>query len=108
MCSTSQNVHIWAKQIPHFLEAAAQHLLHSMMWVGVTSKVITGSYLFYVTVTGESYLEMFHCLIPELDNAGLLNIVILQNDGVPANYAPNAHAFHCGLANTDLSSGPTS
>jgi hypothetical protein len=78
----SQNVFIWSKQNPHFFEEVAQHPPHVMMWAGVTNELIIGPYFFDVPVTGESYLGlMSHWLIPELDKVGLLNSVILQQDG---------------------------
>jgi hypothetical protein len=54
-----------------------------------------------------------HWLVPELDNVGLLNGVILQQDGAPAHHMPLSRAlpwttnFHCELNDTDLSSGLT-
>jgi hypothetical protein len=65
-----------------------------MMRAGVTGEMIVGPYFFDVSVTGESYLELlFRCLILELDDVGLLNSVILQQDGAPAHYAADMHAF---------------
>jgi hypothetical protein len=65
-----------------------------MKWAEVTSELITGPYFFDLSVTAESYLELLsHWLIPELDNVSLLNSVILQQDGTPAHYAANVHAF---------------
>jgi hypothetical protein len=59
-----------------------------MMWAGVTSELIIGPYFFDVSVTNESYLELLsHWLIPELDNVGLLNSVILHQDG-PTGHQP--------------------
>jgi hypothetical protein len=72
-------IYIWAKHNRHFFEEEAQHPPHVMMWAGVSSELIIGPSFFHVSVTGESYLELlFHWLIPELDNVGLLNSVILQ------------------------------
>jgi hypothetical protein len=65
-----------------------------MMWAGVTIDLITGPYFFDVSVTGGCYLELlFHWLIPEPDNTGLLNSAILQQDGAPAHYADDVCAF---------------
>jgi hypothetical protein len=70
------------KQNPHFFEEVAQHPPHVMMWAGVTSSV------FDVSVAGESYLKLlFHWIIPQLDNVGVLNRAILQQDGAPTCYA---------------------
>jgi hypothetical protein len=76
MCGTnSQNVYIWAKESQHFFENITEHPSHVMMW----------ACFFDVSVNAESYLELSsHWLIPELDNMGLLNSVILQQDGAPA------------------------
>ncbi|KAJ4426073.1 hypothetical protein ANN_26882 [Periplaneta americana] len=56
------------------------------MWAGVTSEIIIGQYFFERSVTGESYLEMSQLLIPELDRVGLLNTVVLQQDGAPGHF----------------------
>jgi hypothetical protein len=45
-------------------------------------------------MTGKSYLELLsNWLIPELDNVGLLNSVILQQDRATAHYAAGVCAF---------------
>jgi hypothetical protein len=65
LSARSRNVYVHAKQNPHLFQEVAQHPLHVVMWVGITSELI---------MTGESYLELLsHWLIPELDNSGLPN-----------------------------------
>jgi hypothetical protein len=79
LSTRSQNVYTWAKQNLHFFEEAEQHSTHVMMWARVTSELINRPHFFDVSVTGESYLDLFfHWLIPELDNAGLLKSIVLQ------------------------------
>jgi hypothetical protein len=65
-----------------------------MTWAAVTSELIIGPYFFDVSVISESYPELlFHWLIPELVNVGLLNSLILQQDRTPSHYAADVHAF---------------
>jgi hypothetical protein len=93
LSTKSQNVYIRAKQNPHLFEVA-QHPPHLMMWAGVISELIIGPYYFDESVTGKSYVELLsYWLIPEHDNVGLLNSVILQQDGAPAHYAAEVRAF---------------
>jgi hypothetical protein len=47
----SQDVFIWAKQIPHFFEEVAQHLPDVMMLAGITSELTVGSYFFDMSVS---------------------------------------------------------
>jgi hypothetical protein len=59
------------------------------MWVSGTSGHFSG-----ISVTGVSYFDMLSQLvIPELDNVGLPNSAILQQDAAPAHYAADLHAF---------------
>jgi hypothetical protein len=49
------------------------------MWAAVTSELIIGPHFFDVSVICEGYLELLsHWLIPEIDNVGLLDSIILQ------------------------------
>jgi hypothetical protein len=92
LSARSQNVCIRVKPNPHFFEEVAQHPPPVMMWAGVTSELIIRPYLFDVFVTGEIYLDLLsHWLILELDNVGLLNSVILQQDMPPDHYAADMH-----------------
>jgi hypothetical protein len=94
LSARSQNVYIWAEQTPYFFEEITQHSPHVMMFAGVTSELIIESYFFEVSVTLESCLQLLsHYLIPEFDNVGLLNSVILQQDRAPAHYAADVCAF---------------
>jgi hypothetical protein len=93
LSTRSKNVFIWDKQNPHCFEEVAHHSPHVMMWAGVTSELINRPYFFDVSVTGGSYCLLFHWLIPVLDDVGLLNSIILQQDGAPAHYATDVSAF---------------
>jgi hypothetical protein len=45
---------MWAKQNPYPSESVAQHPPHIEIWTGVSSKLMTGPYLFDVSVIGEN------------------------------------------------------
>jgi hypothetical protein len=92
------DVHIWAKQNSHFFEEV--HIIiiiiHLMLCCGLQSLVkwFFDHFFFDVSVTGESCLELLsHWLIPELDNVGLLDSVILEEVRAPAHYASDMRAF---------------
>jgi hypothetical protein len=59
------------------------------VWAGIWSGGIMGPYFFYGTVTGESYLEMLHEVLPELENSPLYDNTEIncQQDDAPHNYS---------------------
>jgi hypothetical protein len=107
LSAKSWNAYMWAKQIPHSSNKWHCQHPHIMMLAGLTIDLIIAPYFFMFLWLVKSYLVMW--LIPQLDNVGLLNSVILSQDGAPAHYAADMcvflNCFHLRLDKLDLSAG---
>lgn len=86
--SRNRNVYFWSKENPHFYEEIENNPPHVMLWAGITSDHLLGPYFFEGTVNQDSYLRMINeWLVPQLRARGILDTVILQQDGAPPHFA---------------------
>lgn len=98
MCSISQ------RGSQNHISLSKWHCIHPVLWMWVNG---TCGHFSGISVTGESCHMLSQWVIPELENVGLPNSVILQQYAAPAHLAADRcffwiTNFYCGLNNLDF------
>jgi len=102
---SSRNCRIWAEHHPHVTVQEPLHSPKVTVWCAVKNDFVIGPYFFQqqedelhepttVTVTGARYLQLLQTiLVPELQNRGVLQDTIFQQDGAPPHIARPVKTF---------------
>jgi hypothetical protein len=84
----SQTIVFWAKEKPNFYKEPERNPLHIMMWAGLSAAHMFGPFIFHGFITGQAYHNMLSkWLVPQLQQAGIKDTVVLQLDGAPPHFA---------------------
>lgn len=89
------NCRIWADEMPHDTMEWERHSPKVNVWLGLTKRKVYGPYMFAEqTITGDMYLDMLQLFLhPQLLQDGIIDTVVLQQDGAPPHFALTVRAY---------------
>ncbi|KAJ4448792.1 hypothetical protein ANN_00183 [Periplaneta americana] len=89
------NYRIWADEIPNDTMEWERHSPKVNVWLGLTKRKVYGPYMFAEqTITGDIYLDMLQLFLhPQLLRDGIIDTVVLQQDGAPPHFALTVRAY---------------
>ena len=88
------NCVIWSPSPVNVLVSKGLHPEKVTVWCGISSTFVLQPYFFDSTVTGNNYLGMLEQhMLPQLDEKGIKNSTIFQQDGAPPHFHGDVTQF---------------
>ena len=89
------NCRIWADEQPNAIFEWTRNSPKVNVWLGLTQTRIYGPFMFRERpITGTSYLDMLLMfLVPHLQQDGIIETVVYQQDGAPPHFANVVNDF---------------
>lgn len=83
------NCRVWADEQPNEIMEWERNTPKVNVWLGLTKSKVYGPFFFGErTVTGNSYIDMLQQFLqPQLQEDGILETVVFQQDGAPPHFA---------------------
>ena len=89
------NCRIWGNEPPHTTHEWQRDTPKVNVWLGFTKSTVYGPFMFAEgTITGNTYLDMLRDFLePQLEQDGILDSVVFQQDGAPPHFALAVRAY---------------
>jgi hypothetical protein len=84
----SRNIVFWAKENPHFYKDLERNPPQVMVWAGLSATYMFGPFFFHGSIILQAHHNMLsEWLVPQLQQAGSKDTVVLQLDRAPPHFA---------------------
>jgi hypothetical protein len=82
------------KRTPIFMKSWRETSPHIMVWDGLSATHMFGPFFFHGSITGQAYHDMLSkWLVPQLQQVGIKDTVVLQLDGAPLHFVLHVHDY---------------